>query len=108
MALPRRECFRARGRHVAAPDRGVAVAPLPDDRTARRSPHRFGLSRLDSLPDKVGLDFDFSGVKFGLFGFFLISMMILRPEGFIPNRRRKIELHEADATDDDALYAVRS
>jgi branched-chain amino acid transport system permease protein len=69
---------------------------------------RFGLSRLDSLPDKVGLDFDFSGVKFGLFGFFLISMMILRPEGFIPNRRRKIELHEGDATDDDTLYAVRN
>ena len=69
---------------------------------------RFGLKQLDTLPDKVGLDFDFSGVKFGLFGFFLITMMILRPEGFIPNRRRRIELHEGDATDDEALYAVRS
>jgi len=72
---------------------------------------RYGLKQLDTLPSKVGLDFDFSSVKFGLFGFFLLAMMILRPEGFIPNRRRKLELHEGEheggvASDED-LYSVR-
>ena len=33
-------------------------------------------------------------------------MMVLRPEGFIPNRRRKIELHEEEF--EDSLIEVKS
>jgi branched-chain amino acid transport system permease protein len=35
-----------------------------------------------------------TSISFGIFGFLLLTMMVLRPEGFIPNRRRKLELHE--------------
>ena len=72
----------------------------------------FVLPELNGVPDAIGLDFDVTAVTFGIFGFFLLAMMILRPEGFIPNRRRKMELHEGDhdggqvAADED-LYAVR-
>lgn len=38
-------------------------------------------------------NFDFNTIKDGLFGLLLILMMILRPEGFIPETRRKRELH---------------
>jgi branched-chain amino acid transport system permease protein len=41
-----------------------------------------------------GLDFTFSEVSFGVFGFILLLMMVLRPEGLLPERRRKLELAE--------------
>jgi branched-chain amino acid transport system permease protein len=31
-------------------------------------------------------------VEFGIFGFLLVIMMVLRPQGLIPERRRRIEL----------------
>jgi branched-chain amino acid transport system permease protein len=76
--------------------------------------NRYGLKQLNGLPDKFGLDFDVTSVNFGIFGFFLLVMMVLRPEGFIPSGRRKLELHgevdEADhlgAESDHTLYDVR-
>jgi branched-chain amino acid transport system permease protein len=42
--------------------------------------------------DSLGLNFQFSEVAFGVFGFILLLMMVLRPEGLIPERRRQIEL----------------
>jgi branched-chain amino acid transport system permease protein len=45
--------------------------------------------------DSLGLDFQFSEVAFGVFGFILLLMMVLRPEGLIPERRHKLELAEA-------------
>jgi branched-chain amino acid transport system permease protein len=45
--------------------------------------------------DSVGLDFAFSEVAFGVFGFLLLVMMVLRPEGLIPERRHQLELAEA-------------
>ena len=68
--------------------------------------NRFLLPQLDTVPEKFGLDFDVTAISFGIFGFLLLVMMVLRPEGFIPNRRRKLELHE-DAFDD-ALIEVKS
>jgi ABC-type branched-subunit amino acid transport system permease subunit len=41
--------------------------------------------------------FDFNSIKDGLFGLVLILMMILRPEGFIPETRRRRELHTKTA-----------
>jgi branched-chain amino acid transport system permease protein len=68
--------------------------------------NRFLLPELNGVPDKFGLDFDVTSISFGIFGFLLLVMMVLRPEGFIPNRRRKLELHEDEA--DEALIQVKS
>jgi branched-chain amino acid transport system permease protein len=48
----------------------------------------------NEYPSKVGLDFDLTELSFGIFGFLLVIMMVLRPEGLIPERRRRIELTE--------------
>ena len=50
----------------------------------------------NSLPSKVGLDFDVTQITFAIYGFLLVVMMIMRPEGLLPERRRKQELHEDD------------
>jgi branched-chain amino acid transport system permease protein len=76
--------------------------------------NRYGLKQLNGVPDKFGLDFDVTSINFGIFGFFLLVMMVLRPEGLIPSGRRKLELHgEVDESDhlgaesDHTLYDVR-
>ena len=53
----------------------------------------------NSLPSDIGLDFDLTELSFGIFGFLLVIMMILRPEGLIPERRHKMELVEEVGTD---------
>jgi branched-chain amino acid transport system permease protein len=40
------------------------------------------------------LDLDLSELSSAIYGFLLVMMMILRPEGLIPERRRKLELVE--------------
>ena len=57
----------------------------------------------NDYPSKVGLDFDLSELSFGIFGFLLVIMMVLRPEGLIPERRRKLELTEGVGTGDTAF-----
>jgi branched-chain amino acid transport system permease protein len=77
--------------------------------------NRFLLPNLNSVPEKFGLDFDVTSVNFGIFGFFLLVMMVLRPEGFLPSGRRKLELREAEIDEadhvgtesDHQLYEVR-
>jgi branched-chain amino acid transport system permease protein len=63
---------------------------------------RFVLPQLNDIPDKIGLEFDLTAVNFGIFGFFLLVMMVLRPEGFIPSTRRRLELHSGDEIEDAA------
>jgi branched-chain amino acid transport system permease protein len=78
--------------------------------------NRYGLKQLNGVPEKFGLDFDVTSINYGIFGFFLLAMMVLRPEGFIPSGRRKLELHEAEIDESDhigtegdhQLYEVRS
>ena len=41
-----------------------------------------------------------TSISFGIFGFFLLIMMVLRPEGLIPSGRRRLELHEAEIEGD--------
>jgi branched-chain amino acid transport system permease protein len=60
------------------------------------------------------LGFDVTAISFGIFGFFLLIMMVLRPEGMIPSSRRRLELHEAEIEgearavgDFDQAYEVR-
>jgi branched-chain amino acid transport system permease protein len=77
--------------------------------------NRFLLPNLNGVPEKFGLDFDVTSINFGIFGFFLLVMMVLRPEGFLPSGRRKLELREAEideadhvgAESDHELYEVR-
>jgi branched-chain amino acid transport system permease protein len=79
--------------------------------------NRYGLKQLNGVPDTVGLDFDVTSINFGIFGFFLLAMMVLRPEGFLPSSRRRLELHEVEfdespdhlgtETGDAQLYEVR-
>jgi len=63
---------------------------------------------LDDLPSKFGLDFRLTQLSFGIFGFLLVLIMVLRPEGLFPERRRKIELTEGAGAADDSLYEARS
>ena len=63
---------------------------------------------LNDVPAKIGLDFDLTELSFGIFGFLLVIMMVLRPEGLLPERRRQIELTagvEDLAVDDDSYEA---
>jgi branched-chain amino acid transport system permease protein len=60
---------------------------------------RFILPQLNDVPDAIGLNFDLTAVNFGIFGFFLLVMMVLRPEGFLPSTRRRLELHSAEVDD---------
>jgi branched-chain amino acid transport system permease protein len=56
-----------------------------------------------SLPHTFGLNFDLTDLSFGIFGFLLVIMMVLRPEGLIPERRRKLELTEGIGAGDTEL-----
>jgi branched-chain amino acid transport system permease protein len=57
---------------------------------------------LNDVPSKVGLEFDLTELSFGIFGFLLVIMMVLRPEGLLPERRRQLELAEGIGTGDTA------
>jgi len=62
---------------------------------------------LNNVPSKVGLNFDLTQLSFGIFGFLLVIMIVLRPAGLLPERRRKIELTEGTGTDE-TLYKARA
>jgi branched-chain amino acid transport system permease protein len=62
----------------------------------------------NSLPSKVGLNFDLTQLTTGIFGFILVVMMVLRPQGLIPERRRKMELVEHVGTGGEDLFEVRA
>jgi branched-chain amino acid transport system permease protein len=46
---------------------------------------------LNSLPGKLGLNFNLTDLQVSIFGFLLVLVMVLRPQGLIPERRRKLE-----------------
>jgi branched-chain amino acid transport system permease protein len=48
----------------------------------------------NSVPRKLGLDFDLTILNFGIFGFLILLVMVLRPQGILPERRRALELTE--------------
>src|SRR5829696_5869792 len=62
---------------------------------------------LKDLPSTFGLDFELTELNYGIFGFLLVVMMVLRPEGLLPNRRRQLELHGDDAGTDEGVYEAR-
>jgi branched-chain amino acid transport system permease protein len=62
----------------------------------------------NSVPSKIGLDFDLTQLSFGIFGFLIVLVMILRPEGLLPERRRKLELVEGIGAGETELYEVKA
>lgn len=55
---------------------------------------------------------DFSGLRYLIYGVALVTMMLVRPEGLLPNARRKAELHpetadQARRESETELYDVR-
>jgi branched-chain amino acid transport system permease protein len=71
----------------------------------------------DKPREWFNLDLDLTELSSAIYGFLLVIMMVLRPQGLIPERRRKLELVEhvgAGATvgvggaDSDTLYEARA
>ena len=55
---------------------------------------------LNNIPSAIGLNFRLSSVSFGIFGFLLVIVMVLRPQGLLPERRRNIEFRPETAAAD--------
>jgi branched-chain amino acid transport system permease protein len=47
---------------------------------------------LNDLPSKFGLNFNLTQLQVSIFGFLLVLVMVLRPQGLVPERRRGLEL----------------
>jgi branched-chain amino acid transport system permease protein len=62
---------------------------------------------LNNLPAKFGFHFQLTAVEFGIFGFLLVIMMVLRPQGLIPERRRRLELTARIAAEDAQLVETQ-
>jgi len=63
---------------------------------------------INSWPSKLGFDFDATQITFAIYGFLLVMMMILRPQGLLPDRRHKMELVDEVETHDETLYTARA
>jgi branched-chain amino acid transport system permease protein len=50
---------------------------------------------LYDIPGRVGLDFDLAEISSGIYGFLLVIIMLLRPEGLLPDRRHRISPQRA-------------
>jgi branched-chain amino acid transport system permease protein len=60
----------------------------------------------DKWAGSLHLGFQPSDLSFGIFGFLLVIIMLLRPEGLLPERRRKIELTEGVGADESLALEV--
>ncbi|MGI8412278.1 MAG: branched-chain amino acid ABC transporter permease [Solirubrobacteraceae bacterium] len=49
---------------------------------------------LNGLPAKLGLNFNLTDLQVSIFGFVLVLVMVLRPQGLVPERRRSLELSQ--------------
>ena len=58
---------------------------------------------LNNAPSHFGLNFQLTSVEYGIFGFLLVLVMLLRPQGLIPERRRKMEVTGEVAAEDAQL-----
>jgi branched-chain amino acid transport system permease protein len=63
-----------------------------------------GLATIGSKIQDAGIDFDPTKYQFGIYGVIIVTMMLLRPTGLIPERRHKIELEEG--VHDTPMYDV--
>jgi branched-chain amino acid transport system permease protein len=60
---------------------------------------------LYDVPTAVGLDFDLAEVSSGVYGFLLVIVMLLRPEGLLPERRHGVR---AEGLEPPRLVATRT
>jgi len=67
---------------------------------------REGLATIGTKIQDAGLDFDPTKYQFGIYGIIIVTMMLLRPGGLIPERRHKIELEEG--VHDTPFYDVQT
>jgi ABC-type branched-subunit amino acid transport system permease subunit len=58
---------------------------------------RLILPQATNLLHAVHINFDLTNSHFMVYGVILVLMMLFRPEGLIPSRQRKAELHAADS-----------
>jgi branched-chain amino acid transport system permease protein len=64
---------------------------------------------LNNVPGKIGLDFDLTELGFGIFGFLLVIMMVLRPQGLIPEKRHQAEFAEiSEPGDSETVVEARA
>jgi branched-chain amino acid transport system permease protein len=61
-----------------------------------------------ALRDFLAVSVDPIQMRLLLFGLVLVVMMIVRPEGLVPNERRRAELHSEDPASNESLADVRS
>jgi len=62
---------------------------------------------LNGIPGQIGLDFDLTQLGFGIFGFLLVIMMVLRPQGLLPEKRHKAEFAEVTG-DEEIVHEARA
>ena len=58
---------------------------------------------LNNVPSKLGFSFQLTDVTYGVYGFLLVIVMLLRPQGLLPERRRRLELTAQIAPEDAQL-----
>lgn len=69
---------------------------------------------LRTAPSTIGdafgftIDFDMSQISFGIYGFLLVIMMILRPQGLLPERRREAEMTHSDEHAEESVFVARA
>jgi branched-chain amino acid transport system permease protein len=64
-----------------------------------------GLANIGTwLKQETPLDFEVAKYQFGIYGVIIVLMMLFRPTGLIPERRRKQEMEEG--VHDESLYGV--
>jgi branched-chain amino acid transport system permease protein len=64
---------------------------------------RFILPQGTNFLHGFGLDVDLTGSRYLIYGVILVMMMLFRPEGLIPSRQRKAELHAGEGDKDVAV-----
>ena len=67
---------------------------------------REGLATFGSKIQEAGVEFDPTKYQFGIYGLIIVTMMLIRPTGLIPERRHKIELEEG--VHDTPFYDVQT
>ena len=65
-----------------------------------------GLADIGAKIQDAGIDFDPTQYQFGIYGVIIVTMMLFRPTGLIPERRHKIEIEEG--VHDTPFYDVQT
>jgi branched-chain amino acid transport system permease protein len=65
-----------------------------------------GLANIGAKIQEAGVDFDPTQYQFGIYGIIIVTMMLFRPTGLIPERRHKIEIEEG--VHDTPFYDVQT